>query len=300
MVESIIMKIVFLNGGLANQVFQYIFFRYAEINKPEEEWILDDSFFFVNSVHNGYELDKVFGLKPKLLSHAFDTDVWDYMIQLKTEQNKSIPQILMDNGTDISMMAETETWKKWNPFEGTVRILSDGKFDPKVITCPGEVYYHGYWIDKGWFRAIERKLRKELVFPEIDDPQNAEYMKQIESTESCSIHVRRGDFVELGVAASDDIYHDWIEEMMEHAPHMTLFVFSDDLDYCRTHMAEMGLDLPEKTVFIEGNRKDKAFRDMQLMSRCRYMIYANSSFSYLAALLNTNLNGFISQPNRRP
>lgn len=299
MVESIIMKIVFLNGGLANQVFQYIFFRYAEINKPEEDWILDDSFFFVNSVHNGYELDKVFGLKPKLLSHIFDPDVWDYMMQLKKEQNKSIPQILMDNGTDISIIAETDTWTKWNPFEGVVRILSDGEFDPKVITCPGEVYYHGYWIDKGWFRAIEREIRKELVFQEIDDPKNAEYLKQIESTESCSIHIRRGDFVDLGIAASDSTYREWIKMMMEHAPKMTLFVFSDDLDYCRLHKEELGLNLPSETVFVEGNDGNNSFRDMQLMSCCKYMIYVNSSFSFLAALLNTNLHASISQNNRR-
>ena len=40
------MKIVFLNGGLANQVFQYMFFRAAQLrHMNNEEWILDDSFF---------------------------------------------------------------------------------------------------------------------------------------------------------------------------------------------------------------------------------------------------------------
>ncbi len=298
MVESIIMKIVFLNGGLANQTFQYIFYRYGQIHRPDEEWILDDSFFFVNSVHNGYELDKVFGLKPKLLSHTFDPDVWDYMMHLKREQNKSMPQILMDNGTDISIIAETETWKKWNPFEGTVRSLPDGEFDPEIISYSGEIYYHGYWIYKGWFRAIERELRKELVFPEIDDLQNAEYMKQIEGTDSCSIHIRRGDFVDIGISASDSLYRNWIMMMMEHAPKMTLFVFSDDLEYCRLHKEELGLNLPHETVFVEGNAGKMSFRDMQLMSCCKYMIYVNSSFSYLAALLNTNLYASISQNNR--
>ena len=39
------MKLAFLNGGLANQVFQYLFFRCGQMHHPEEEWILDDSFF---------------------------------------------------------------------------------------------------------------------------------------------------------------------------------------------------------------------------------------------------------------
>lgn len=55
------MKIQYLNGGLANQVFQYIFVRYAELTYPDcGLWIFDDSFFFTTHVHNGYELDKVF------------------------------------------------------------------------------------------------------------------------------------------------------------------------------------------------------------------------------------------------
>ena len=58
------MKIQYLNGGLANQVFQHIFVRFAEITYPNSgPWFFDDSLFFVNNVHNGYELENVFGLK---------------------------------------------------------------------------------------------------------------------------------------------------------------------------------------------------------------------------------------------
>lgn len=42
------MKIQYLNGGLANQVFQYIFVRYAELTYPDcGPWIFDDSFFLL-------------------------------------------------------------------------------------------------------------------------------------------------------------------------------------------------------------------------------------------------------------
>lgn len=70
------MKIQYLNGGLANQVFQYIFVRFAELYYPAGgPWFLDDSFFFANQVHNGYELEKVFGIQANLLSRYFDADV---------------------------------------------------------------------------------------------------------------------------------------------------------------------------------------------------------------------------------
>ena len=45
------MKIQFLNGGLANQAFQYIFARYYELSHPGEQMYMDDSYFALNTVH---------------------------------------------------------------------------------------------------------------------------------------------------------------------------------------------------------------------------------------------------------
>ena len=56
------MKIQFLNGGLANQAFQYIFARYYELAYPGESMYMDDTYFALNTVHNGYELERVFGI----------------------------------------------------------------------------------------------------------------------------------------------------------------------------------------------------------------------------------------------
>lgn len=61
------MRIVLFNGGLGNQLFQYIFSKVIE-KYSREECILDDSEFFVAKEHNGYELEKVFGIKANLLS----------------------------------------------------------------------------------------------------------------------------------------------------------------------------------------------------------------------------------------
>ena len=111
------MKLVFFNGGLANQVFQYVFYRLGQLRHPEEEWILDDSVFFLNDVHNGYELERVFGLKPALLSEYFEKDVWEYMLEMK-KVGKSIPQIFLDNGEEMVKLLEANYATNWNPFNG--------------------------------------------------------------------------------------------------------------------------------------------------------------------------------------
>lgn len=293
------MKIIFLNGGLANQVFQYIFYRNATLLYSKEDWYLDDSFFFVHQFHNGYELGKVFGLKPKLLSEFFDTDVWDYMIEQKRTQNKSIPQQLLENDVPIKMIADTDNYTKWNPFSGQIAELAEPyAYHPEIFSLIDTLYYHGYWIVHDYFYTYRDLFMSELSFPQITDDRNLKYLEQIRQTNSASLHIRRGDYVTIGMAPSDEDYRILVGQMLDREPDATLFVFSDDLDYCKDHAKACGLNLPEETIFVEGNAGERAFRDMQLMSHCRNMIINNSAFCYLAGLLNQNLRTLINPSGR--
>lgn len=295
------MKIQFLNGGLANQVFQYIFYRYAELSLPgDEPWFLDDSFFFVHDVHNGYELERVFGLHPKLLSEFFDADVWEYMIREKREHNKSIPQQLLENGMEISMVAEADNVDQWNPFSGKIYRVPNDDFYPELIRMPGDIYYHGYWIRKEWLDAYREVFAKELSFPEIDaaDARNCGYLEQILGCTSVSIHIRRGDYVKEQLAWAESAFRQMIESVLRQVPEAVLFVFSDDPAWCREHREALGFDLPHETVIVEGNQGPEAFRDLQLMTSCEGMCLSNSAFCYLAALLNTR-KSFVINPTRR-
>lgn len=293
------MKIVFLNGGLANQVFQYIFFRCGQMRHPEEKWILDDSFFYVHEIHNGYELKKVFAVSDdNLLSSFFDADVWQYMIEQK-RHGKSIPQIMKESGTEIAMFAEYDNYQQWNPFDGKVIRVDPERFLPEIMDMPMDIYYHGYWILNNWFRQHEEVFRKELSFGQISDAQNKKYEEMIADTESTSVHIRRGDYVTGGIAFEASSYHEMISKMIEVVPDMTLYVFSDEPEWCYEHAEEYGLKLPEKTVYITGNQNENAFRDLQLMSMCKNMLMSNSAFCYLAALLNQNIQHVINPTSRK-
>ncbi len=119
-------KIQFFNGGLANQAFQYIFARYYELSHPGRIMYLDDSYFALNTVHNGYELEKVFGIKPHMLSEIFDQEMWQYLLQ-ERKAGKSIPQILLDNGNKIVLISEVkDSFATFNPFQGEV-FYQDGR-----------------------------------------------------------------------------------------------------------------------------------------------------------------------------
>lgn len=291
------MKIQFLNGGLANQAFQYIFARYYELFFEGEAMYMDDSYFALHTVHNGYELDKVFGVKPHFLSECFDEEVWGYILEEK-KKGKSVPQILCENGIDMYMVSEVgENHKHFNPFNGKVIPVPCNQYIHAIVGAPGDVYFHGYWINKWWMEKYKATFLQELSFPEITDKVNKDYEKSILNTSSVAIHIRRGDYVTLGSAMEAAFYLDMAEQFQKKIKSVseaegnikkwTAFVFSDDIAWCREKWKELGLDHFGEVVFVEGNMAGKNYIDMNLMSLCEAVIMSNSAFCYLATLLNT-------------
>lgn len=292
------MKICTLNGGLANQVFQYIFYRCGEINAVnkgrDEIWYLEDSAFYLANEHNGYEMERVFGLHPHLLSAAFEDDVWDYLLANVRKSQSSVLQELWNNGYDIKLCRETADIN----FNGFICNTPANQYLPEILDYPGNVYYHGYWINKHYFDSCKDNLLEELRFKPLTEKSNIEFAKMIQNSDSTSIHIRRGDYVTLGWAFGKDKYYKMISTMLEKVPYMTLFVFSDDLPWCKENAEELGLNIPKETVYVEGNRGLTDYRDMQLMSMCKNMINDNSAFCYLAALLNQNLRYIVNPTSR--
>lgn len=290
------MRIQYINGGLANQVYQYIFTRFAELSRPEEEpWLLDDSFFFVNNVHNGYELEKVFGIKANLLSKNFEPEVWEEFI--KNKQNGiSIPQSFKNLGFPIQMITEFDNYKEHNPFDGRVGYVPENQFLPDIIDVPGEItYYHGYWLDFNYFLTYRDILSKELSFPPLEDAKNLSYAVQILSTDSVAVHIRRGDYVALGISLTSDYYLQNSRQILEHHPDAVFFIFSDDIAWCKAHSTELGFQLPRQTVYVDGNIAGKNYIDLQLMHLCKGMLMSKSAFCRLAWMLNTRISYFCSE-----
>lgn len=289
------MKIQLLNGGLANQVFQYVFARYGELSHPGEmPWYLDDSVYFISNEYNGYELEKVFGIKANLLSRAFEPDVWEEYIELK-RKGFSIPQIFLDCGEDMVMYAETDDYQMTNPFSGKIYRMSpaDGFYPSIVNIDEPNVYYHGNWIDKSWFNGFRKTFLNELQFPKLTSEQALMFEDKINNTYSVGVHIRRGNYVNLGIALDSSYYHDALEKIAENNSEVSLFVFSDDLYWCNQHANELGFHFAKDVTYVSGNFGVGSYIDLQLLSYCKCMVMANSGFSKLAGLLAPNLDFFI-------
>lgn len=242
-------------------------------------------FFLKKREHNGFEIRRVFpNCEPRLLSEYFSEDVWKYMTQ-KRETGISIPQQWKDAEIEFAMIAETSDYQ----YDGNVIRVPSNEYFPWLTAAQGNIYYHGYWINRDYLKAeFETILKKELEFAPLIDERNKTYEKRIMETNSVALHVRRGDFITYKRDMPADVYAAGVAKLREMGTELHFFIFSDDINWCRKNLNNMGIHMNEAT-FVEGNTGMNNYIDMQLMSYCKNVILAtSSSFSYLATLLNRN------------
>lgn len=276
------MQLVMLNGGLGNQIFQYIFFRWLEV-RSGEPCVIDDSAFFGNHVeHGGYEMERVFSVYPKRLSSYFDSGTWAMMIA-KMEQGIPVYQQLADVGMELVM--------RYQPGSGKVDF-SGRKMDfvagMAPVSSSRDQYYYGYWIGSYWLGQIGGLIGSELRFPPLPAGYDAAMGQAIlECRNPAAIHIRRGDMVKYpGRTAEPEYFRQRIDWMDQHLGIDHYFLFSDDLDWCREHAEALGLSAAsDRLTVVEGNHGKEAYIDMQMMSMCHHRLSDKSSFSLVAGML---------------
>jgi hypothetical protein len=100
---------------------------------------------------------------------------------------------------------------------------------------------------------------------------------------SCSIHVRRGDYVgfqDVLPVLPMEYYEEAVQKLYgRKAGKVRFYIFSDDPGWCR------GAFRLKNSVVMKGSSD---IMDLYLMSLCKDNIIANSSFSWWAAWLNGN------------
>ena len=95
------------------------------------------------------------------------------------------------------------------------------------------------------------------------------------------MHVRRGDYVsnyktsQIMDVCSLDYYRQAIDYIAKHIKNPVFYIFSDDIAW-----VQQNLFLYFPCTYIDHNRGNESYIDMQLMSLCKHHVIANSSFSF--------------------
>jgi Glycosyl transferase family 11 len=168
--------------------------------------------------------------------------------------------------------------------------------DARLHHLLGSVYLTGFWQSYRYFEAASNLIRTELAMEWTPTPANAAWLDRIRQSNSVCLHIRRGDYLKPNVqerfGICDWSYYDRaIEMVQERADHAHYFVFSDDLAWCRDHLAI------DNAQFVDVNGPDDAADELRLMAACRHHVIANSSFSWWAAWLAHRSDQIVVAPD---
>lgn len=263
-----------LNGGLGNQLFQYASGRAVAL-RHDAQLLLDLSAFDTDRKRS-YEL----GAFPIEARIATPDD-----LALYEPRHRPVGVIAR---LRERLRARPEVYRE-----------PHFHYDANLADHRPPVYLDGYWQSERYFADIADRLRRELTPRAPLETENARVAAEIDAVTAVSLHVRRGDYVSdahtnayHGVC-SLDYYRAAVAHIAARVPDAHLFVFSDDHAWTQ---ANLTLGLP--TTYVSANPPDRGFRDMQLMTRCRHHVIANSSFSWWGAWLNAAPEKIVVAPRR--
>jgi hypothetical protein len=264
-----------LQGGLGNQMFQYATARRLALHNNTKLYM--DLSGYNNQTEidtpREYELD-CFNVDKSLISiEDYVLVDWGLGRRSKTKQY-------------LTNIHRRKLWCYSNPEQG---------FHKEVLDLPNNTYLVGWFQSEKYFADIRDILLQDFAYTHGSDKESRMLSDKISSTDSVSIHVRRGDYVTNSHAnkfhglASMDFYLAATKYIESHIKKPNYFVFSDDPEWCKEN-----LKLNAPTTYVSHNTSGA--EDMRLMRECKHNIIANSSFSWWAAWLNRNPDKVVVAP----
>ncbi len=276
------MIIVKIDAGLGNQMLEYCFYREltdelkgCSVKADMDRWIYEKY-----APHNGFELNKVFGIE-------FD----------KVATTKEI----LSCGGEYQRRRPTP-WdvikkKYYNdlrrlPADGRIVRMHQEEWYPFLKEHRGSIEEYDCWIDNAWCRTYEPAFN-DFVYRNELTGRNREISDHMRDQESVAVHIRLdGAFNSL----KDEYFNNAIRFMKERLDKPVFYFFSNAPERVRDKYRELQID----GEVIDWNRGEDSHFDMQLMSACRHNIICFSSFSLWGAILNDNPDKTVIKPDLLP
>lgn len=274
------MRIVQIIGGLGNQMWQYAMLVALRKHFPEEDVYYNASFFNGYPLHNGFELERVFNITAKQASVRDIRRVYHHF---------------------INHYFFLRLYRHYFPqLKSEIKEVESEPFKESLFYQKGDFYYDGYWADHRYYDDCRVDLLKEFTLKEPLHDNNKKLLGELKNKYSCSIHVRRGDYLKdpdyCGICDLD-YYKKAVETVLSKTgKQVTFLVFSNDINWCKENLADDFAG--NEVIYVDWNTGKDSYKDMYLMSQCSANIIANSSFSWWGAYLNETSDKIVISPEK--
>jgi hypothetical protein len=207
---------------------------------------------------------------------------------------------------EIAKDIELNRFKDENKFKNHFRFFTGNKnkyavekthaYNVDFNSLPSNTYLNGFWQSERYFKSIEKTIRADFKIKPSLLTNIENWMSKIKACNSVSMHIRRGDYVSNDTTNAFhglcdlSYYENSVAYLTSKIKSFELFVFSDDIAWCRTNIR-----FSQSVHFIS---ETNAYEDLHLMHLCQHNIIANSSFSWWGAWLNNYKSKIVIAPKQ--
>lgn len=277
------MVIVKLMGGLGNQLFQYAAARYLALK---------------HGTHVAFDMSWFYNIPPQDTPRKFE--LHNFNICARIASPIEIAEI---GGIYNSFLQKTvvqlRTITGLHKYCFNRYVEREFRYHPELHLLGDNVYLDGYWQSELYFKDVEDAIRSDLSFKSDPDGNNRSLIYRFASEESVAIHFRRGDYESNPSTAAfhgypgDSYYNDAIIKIAGMCLQPRFYVFSDDPEWVKREFV-----FPVEVEYVTHNLFKDSYEDLRLMSSCKHIVLANSSFSWWGGWLGNNTDRIVIAPKR--
>lgn len=252
--------IVDIAGGLGNQMFSYAF-GYALCRKKNAKLIIDTTM-------QDCGIAREYGLSN--FNIVYDGRIsWGYK---KDFLNRALINKLKFK---YAIGITTKLYVEKTPTE----------FESDVYDVNKDTYFKGNFQSELYFSDCRSELLHLFTLVDERELSVQGLTNKMYSEESVSVHIRRGDYTQIGCVVDMEYYDRAINFIEQSCQQPIFYIFSDDIMFCREYFSKYS---DKKIIYPDYHSDNRSIDDMYLMSKCKHNIIANSSYSWWGAWLNLN------------
>lgn len=235
---------------------------------------------------------KNLGIEVRNIRGNFELPTAGRNINMKVEHKQSLRERMVDTALG-EWLKRTYHYLRSDYF-----IKSESNKD-NVFYKGEDNIFTGQWLSlkkrNSGIELIKDEIRESFIFPPFGDEKNQKMATFIDGCNSVAIHARRGDMLGCNGYCYKYGYFKRAVKYIKKRIENLVFVFfcdSGSVNWCKENSEIFNLDFSkDKVYFVDWNKGEESYRDMQLMGHCKHAIITNSSFGWWGAY-------FISNPNK--
>jgi Glycosyl transferase family 11 len=170
-------------------------------------------------------------------------------------------------------------YNKWNNTSMQYTSANHGK----DLSLPKYLYQNYTSI-----KSVIPDMKSMLTKNEFGKEQYKKYNSMIEGNTAAFMHIRRGDYAQMNWLVDKEYYMQALDKLEENKGIKTLYIFSDDIGWCKEHADDWEKHTSKKLVYDETKNELEV---LYMMMLCKAgAILSPSTFGSWGAFMGADMN----------